>query len=220
VQQALHGFRRKVGKTPPDDPAHLNRLMPAERIALEIYDQRLTRYAALQADQQASLAAAPNLNRARKLPRGMQKAAAPLFAALQTALGAEGLLSPPVKKTVWRDKKRKKHVEYRTLPFAGRADQATVAALDSYQWRHGLRKTEGVVDAATLKVLGLPPMGPEIFLPLSGPHCRFDGWAAMAPMSKNLIETRRRVLDEWRRARPRSLLGSLADGGAEAIQQN
>jgi len=165
VQKALHNFRKKVGKAEPDDPAHFHLLMPAERIALEIYDWRLARYAAWQACQQAAFGDAPDLNRIRKMPAGSQSSAAPHLAALQQALAAHGLLTPPTKKSVWRDKKRKKHVAYKTLPFAGKADKATVAALNTFQLRNGLRKTEGVLDAVTLEMLGLPPLGPEIFLP-------------------------------------------------------
>lgn len=182
VRKALHNFRKKVGKGAPDDPAHVNLLMPAERIALEIYEQRLARYAALQAGQQASIGDAPNLKRIGKMPKGLQRLAAPHVSALQTALAAQGLLTKPVRKSVWRDKKRRKHVTYKTLPFAGKADKATVAALSSFQLRNGLRKTEGVLDAVTLSMLGLPPMGPEIFRPLSGPQCPVDALAETAPI--------------------------------------
>ncbi len=44
VSQALRAFRQRVGKAEPDDPAHADRLLPAERVALALYDQRLTRY--------------------------------------------------------------------------------------------------------------------------------------------------------------------------------
>ncbi len=169
VRKALHNFRKKVGKDEPDDPAQSNLLMPAERIALEIYDQRLARYAALQARQQASFGDAHDLKHIRKMPAELQRLAAPRIAALQTALAAHRLLAQPTKKSVWRDKKRKKHVEYKTLPFAGKADKATVAALNSFQFRNGLLKTEGILDSVTLEMLGLPPMGPEIFTPLPTP---------------------------------------------------
>jgi hypothetical protein len=158
VQKALHDFRKMIGKAEPDDPAHLNQLMPAERIALEIYDQRLARYAAAQACQQASLGNAPDLNRIKKMPPELQRSAAPRIAALQTALAAKGLLTKPVEKIVVRDKKRKKQVEYKTLPFSGTPDNATVAALNTFQLRNGLRTTEGVMDAVTLEMLGLPPL--------------------------------------------------------------
>jgi peptidoglycan hydrolase-like protein with peptidoglycan-binding domain len=90
---------------------------------------------------------------------------------LQEALEAQGLLKPPKKKTVWRDKKGRKRVSYRTLPFAGKVGKKTVAAFSGFQVRHGLRKTEGVLDAVSLRLLGLAPMGSEIFLPPVGPQC-------------------------------------------------
>ncbi len=181
VQKALHRFREKVGKDEPDDPGHFNRLMPAERIALEIYDQRLARFAALQACQQASFGDAPDLRRIAKMPAGLKRAAAPHIAMLQKALVAQGLLTQPIKKSVWRDKKRKRHVAYKAVPFAGKADKATIAALNAFQLRNGLRTTEGVMDAVTLEMLGLPPMGPEIFLPLSGPQCAIADRVGTAP---------------------------------------
>jgi len=168
VRKALHNVRERVGKEEPDDPAQFNLLMPAERIALELYDRRLARYAALQACQQNSSGDALDLNRIRKMPPGVQQLAAPRIAALQTALAARGLLTPPTKKSVWRDKKRNKHVQYKTLPFAGKADKATSAALDNFQLRNGLLKTKGILDAVTAEMLGLPPMGPELLRPLSG----------------------------------------------------
>ncbi|MBK8637318.1 MAG: peptidoglycan-binding protein [Chromatiaceae bacterium] len=171
VHKALRAFRTLIGKAEPDDPAHARLLLPAERVALEIYDQRLARHAAWQAGQQASAAHAPDLNRIRKMPTSLKKRAAPHLATLQTALAGEGLLTPPTRKVVWRDKKRKKHIEYKRVPFAGTADSATVIALNSFQWRRGLRQTEGVLDAVTLNMLGLTAMGPEIFQPLSGPQC-------------------------------------------------
>ena len=191
VQKALQAFRSRIGKDVPDDPAHQNLLMPAERIALEIYAQRLDRYAALQAGQVASLSDAPDLQRIRKMPTGLQKTAAPHIAALQTALAGRGLLSFPTQKIVWRDKKKKRHEEYKTAAFAGKADQTTVAALSKFQYRHGLRRTEGVLDAVTLNMLGLPPMEQDVFSPLSGPQCAFDGWAAAPPRSEVPSERQR-----------------------------
>lgn len=175
VRKALQAFRKKVGKDAPDDPAYIDRLMPAERIALEIYDRRLAHYAALQSCQAASSEDAPDLNRIRKLPAGLQRLAAPHVIAVQNALAEQGLLKQPTKKHVWRDKRRKKHVAYKPVPFQGKVDKATVAALGTFQLRHGLRVTEGVLDAVTLELLGLPPMGPEIFLPVAGPHCEIPG---------------------------------------------
>ncbi len=175
VRKALHDFRKLVGKDEPDDPTQLNLLMPAERVALELYDQRLARYAAFQAGQQASVNDAADLKRIKAMPSGLRKYATPHLSVLQGALAARGLLTQPTRKVVWRDKKRKKHVDYKTAPFTGAADKATVAALNGFQWRNGLRKTDGVTDAVTLAMLGLSPMGEEIFRPLSGPQCALDG---------------------------------------------
>ncbi len=182
VSQALRAFRQRVGKAEPDDPALSDQLLPAERVALALYDQRLTRYAAWQAGQQATAAEAPDLKRINKMPSGLKQFAAPHLAAVQRALAAQGLLTPPTQKLVWRDKKRKKHIEYKTAPFTGKPDQATLTALDSFQWRQGLRQTEGVLDAVTLNLLGLWAMGPEIFQPLSGPQCLIDEVAEPIPL--------------------------------------
>jgi hypothetical protein len=149
----------------------------------------LARYAALQGGQQASLHDAPDLNRIKKLPAGLQRSAAPSIAAVQRALAARGLLTQPTQKVVWRDKKRKKHAEYRPAPFPGKPDKATVAALNAWQWRNGLRRTDGVLDAVTLGLLGLPPLGPEILMPPYGPQCEVHDATDVALMSE-LPQTR------------------------------
>lgn len=218
VRQALHGFRKTVGKDEPDDPAHFDLLMPAERIALEIYDRRLAHYAALQACQQAYAGGAPDLNLISKMPPGLRRPTAPYVATLQDALAEQGLLKQPTRKHVWRDKKRKKHVAYKTVPFAGKPDKATVAALNTFQLRNGLRQTEGVLDAVTLEMLGLPPMGPEIFLPLSGPQCAIPEGAESDSMCEVLTKNRRtdfRALAPSRpRSAPRLLYGVLGTDGS------
>ncbi len=184
VRKALQKFRAKVGKDAPDDPAQVNLLLPAERIALELYEQRISRYAALQAGQQASFGQAPDLNRIKKMPKKFQRLASPHLAAVQRALATQGLLTQPTRKSVWRDKKRKKHVEYKKVPFAGKADQTTVAALNTFQLRNGLRRTDGVLDTVTLDMLDLPPLGPDIVLPLSGPYCAVNAPADAPPRSE------------------------------------
>ncbi len=170
VSQALREFRQRVGKAEPDDPAQVDRLLPAERVALALYDQRLTRYAAWQAGQRDSATLAPDLKRIKGMPKGLSKYAAPYLAAVQRALAGQGLLTPPVEKVVWRDRQRKRHIEYRTAPFAGKPDAATMTALDHFQLRQGLRQTQ-LLDAVTLNLLGLWVMGPEIFQPVAGPFC-------------------------------------------------
>jgi hypothetical protein len=46
VRDALHAFRALVDKAPPDDPAHADLLLPAERVALELYAARIERFVA------------------------------------------------------------------------------------------------------------------------------------------------------------------------------
>lgn len=191
VGKALREFRKRVGKDAPDDPSHANRLMPAERIALEIYDRRLAYYAGLQACQEASFDEAPDLEGIKMMPVGLRRPAAPHIAAVQNALAQRGLLKQPTEKRVWRDKKRKKHVSYKQVPFAGKVDKATVEALNAFQRRNGLLATDGVLDAVTLEMLGLPPLGPEIFLPLSGPQCAIQDQPETAPWCATLTRDER-----------------------------
>ncbi len=227
VSQALRAFRQRVGKAEPDDPAQTDRLMPAERVALALYDQRLTRYAALQAGQQASATDAPDLNRINKMPKGLKKYAAPHLAALQRALAAQGLLTPPTQKVVWRDKKRMKHIEYKKARFAGKPDPATISALDRFQWRHGLQQTAGVLDAVTLNLLGLPPLGPELFQPLAGPQCLIDDLAgppAWCEITQATPEVKQRSHDALHitlqippRASPRLIATALESNGMSPL---
>jgi hypothetical protein len=44
VRAALHAFRALVGKAPPDDPAQLDLVLPAEHAALEVYGRRIERF--------------------------------------------------------------------------------------------------------------------------------------------------------------------------------
>jgi hypothetical protein len=212
VKQALHDFRKQVGKDEPDDPEHAGRLLPAERVALEIYEQRIARHAAVQAAQEVHLSAALDLNRIGKLQARFQRSAAPHIAAVQTALAERGLLTKPTQKTVWRDKKRKRHESYKTVPFAGKPDKATLAALNSFQLRHGLRQTDGVLDAVTLGTLGLPPMGLEVLLPPSGPHCATDLDAEAAPLCEVEVRPSWATLGVFNPNRPR-VLPWIPDGG-------
>ncbi|MGD9408993.1 MAG: peptidoglycan-binding protein, partial [Thiohalocapsa sp.] len=43
VRRALHAFRSLVGKAAPENPAHSDLLLPAERVALEVYGARIER---------------------------------------------------------------------------------------------------------------------------------------------------------------------------------
>jgi len=205
VQQALHDFRRQVGKDEPDDPDLAGRLMPAERVALELYERRIARYASLQAGQAADLGEALDLMRVGKLPVRFQRSAAPYVAELQTALAERGLLTKPTQKTVWRDKKRRKHESYKTVPFAGKPDKTTVAALNTFQLRHGLRRTDGVADAVTLETLGLPPVRLDVLLPPSGPSCASEGDAEAAPLCEVTTRPSWGTLGVFSPNRPRAL---------------
>jgi hypothetical protein len=204
VHQALERFRALVGKAPPDDPAHADRLMPAERVALEIYGRRLAHFSALQLAQQAGLARAPDLRRVNRMPKGLKRSAAPHLASVQQALATRGLLTQPTQKTVWRDKKRRKHVDYRPAPFPGKPDQATLAALDTFQLRQGLARTQGVLDPVTLGLLGLPPLGPEIFLPPSGPQSPIEGPHGTDPLAGLALASADPEPAELSPARPRT----------------
>ncbi|WP_242482391.1 peptidoglycan-binding domain-containing protein [Thiocystis violacea] len=182
VRKALESFRAMVGKDAPDDPAQAAMLMPTERVALELYDQRLARYAALQAGQQAALDQSLDLPGIRRLLKGQRQSSVPHIAVVQKALADEGLLTQSTKKVVWRDKRRKRHVSYEPAPFDGIAGKLTLGALSRFQLRNGLRQTQGILDGVTLAMLGLPPMGPEIFLPPAGPQCPLDPNAETTPV--------------------------------------
>ncbi len=58
VRDALHAFRALIGKSEPDDPAQADLLLPAERVALEVYADRIARLTALR--RQSAPAAAPD----------------------------------------------------------------------------------------------------------------------------------------------------------------
>lgn len=218
VRRALDDFRRKVGKDEPDDPAHADLLMPAEHVALQIYDQRLARYAALQATQHDSLSRAPDLDNIPERPSCQRRFAAPYIAELQEALGAQGLLKQPKKKTVWRNKKGRKRVSYKTLPFAGKVDKKTVAAFGGFQVRQGLRNTQGVLDSVSLRLLGLAPMESEIFLSPVGPQCLINRTPKPASMCeipaerKGCLESEIGPIDQ---RFARSMLAALVETGCE-----
>jgi hypothetical protein len=222
VRQALHDFRRKVGKDEPDDPAHFNLLIPAERVALEIYGQRLARYAALQVLQHASLSHTPDLNRIQEMPAWQQRFAAPNIAELQRALATQGLLKQPRKKSVWRNKKGKKRVKYKTLPFAGKVDGDTVTAFRTFQLGNGLRTTEGVLDSVSLRMLGLAPMGSEIFLPMVGPQCAVNHTMKPASMCEIPSEYKRGLgshFGPFFQDSAQSLLATIVEMGCEGLPQ-
>jgi hypothetical protein len=151
-------------------------------------------------------------------PRWQQRFAAPYIAELQETLGAQGLLKQPKKKTVWRDKKGRKRVKYRTLPFVGKVDKKTVAAFSGFQVRHGLRNTQGVLDAVSLRLLGLAPMGSDIFLPPVGPQCMIKRTPKPASMCEIPAERKRGLESEFGpidRRFGRSLLAAIIEVGCE-----
>jgi peptidoglycan hydrolase-like protein with peptidoglycan-binding domain len=159
LREALQAFRQLVGKAEPDDPAAADKLLPSERVALELYDQRIARYAALQAAQQAALAQGLDLMGIKHLLKSHQRRSRPQVARLQQALAEAGL------QTQTRAVKRTKPAQ-----FDGIAGKLTQAALNQFQLRNGLRPTDGLLDPVTNAMLGLPTMGLEIFLLPSGPQ--------------------------------------------------
>ncbi len=46
VRDALHAFRELVGKAPPDDPANIDLVLPAEHAAMEAYGRRIAHFIA------------------------------------------------------------------------------------------------------------------------------------------------------------------------------
>lgn len=159
LSEALQAFRELVGKHAPDDPALANKLMPSDRVALEIYDQRIARYAAFQTAQLAAMQQGLDLMGINRLLKSHQQASRPPIATLQKALAEAGLQTQT-------------HARKRTQPehFDGIAGKLTQAALNQFQLRNGLRPTDGLLDPVTTAMLGLPPMGLDIFLPPSGPQ--------------------------------------------------
>ena len=107
--------------------------------------------------------------------------------------------------------------------FSGKPDQATITALDSFQWRHGLQQTAGVLDVVTLNLLGLPSLGPELFQTLSGPQCLIDDLAeppAWCEITKATPEVKQRGHDALHitlqtppRASPRLIATALESNG-------
>jgi hypothetical protein len=170
LRDALHAFRKLVGKAEPDDPAYVDKLMPAERVALEIYDQRIARYAAFQFSQQASMGQALDLTSIPRRLKRHQHASRPHIARLQQALAEEGL------QTQTRQAKRSKPAH-----FDGIAGKLTLGSLDRFQLRNGLLQTHGLLDPVTVAMLGLPAMDQEIFWPPSGPQCLVEPEIELAP---------------------------------------
>lgn len=158
LREALAAFRDLVGKDAPDDPALADRLMPAERVALEIYDRRLAQYAALQSSQQIALAGALDLLAINDLLKSHRRASRPHVVAVQKALDEAGL-----------ETQTQGHRGGGQRHFDGIAGKLTAAALDRFQLRNGLLPTQGRLDAITAATLGLPPLGPEIFFAPVGP---------------------------------------------------
>jgi len=189
LHEALHDFRKLVGKAEPDDPAHSDLLLPAERVALEVYDQRIARYAAFQSSQRASMAQALDLMSIKRRLKGHQRASRPHIARLQKALADEGL------QTQTRQKKRTKPAH-----FDGIAGKLTLGSIDRFQLRNGLLQTHGLLDPVTVAMLGLPPMGHDIFLPPSGPHCPLKPETEMAKHCATRLDSKH-LSQRWRQAR-------------------
>jgi hypothetical protein len=197
LHEALRSFRAMVGKGEPDDPALIDKVMPAERVALAIYEQRVARYAALQFAQQAVMPHALDLASIRGLLKSHQRASRPHIAELQKALAEEGL------ETQVRGSRRAP-----TKRFDGIAGRLTIGSLNRFQLMKGLRQTDGHLDAITTALLGLAPLGSEIFLRPSGAFCpTLDARETLArcrlpakKASTSVVELLRRGLDHqsWR----------------------
>ena len=160
LRKALTAFRTLVGKDEPDDPALADRLMPTERVALELYDQRLAQYAALQSAQQTVLAEAVDLLEINGLLKRHRRASRPYVARLQRALAEEGLQT-----------QTRGYQPASAAHFDGIAGKLTLGALNRFQRSQGLRTTDGRLDPVTAGLLGLPPIGLDSFLPPTGPQC-------------------------------------------------
>jgi len=197
LTEALHAFRTLVGKAEPDDPAYLDKLMPAERVALEIYDQRIARYAALQFAQQASMGQALDLMSIKRRLKRHQRASRPHIARLQQALAEHGL------RTQTRRGKRTK-AEH----FDGIAGKLTQGSLDRFQLRNGLIQTHGLLDSVTVAMLGLPPMGQEIFWPPSGPQCPVEPEAEKAQHCETRLGPKH-LSQRWSQARRRLIIEQM-----------
>jgi hypothetical protein len=225
LREALRGFRALVGKAEPDDPALADKVLPAERIALELYDQRVARYAALQGAQQAALEHALDLTAIRGLLKSHRRASRPHIAELQRALANQGL------ETQVHGGRRAK-----TQQFDGIAGKLTVGSMNRFQLRSGLRPTDGRLDPVTARLLGLSPLGNEIFLAPSGPYCAISeakerlaqcdgpGTPASTTLHRLVREERVRVTGSepfaiaggiWKRMRQRDTAHSLASGRTE-----
>lgn len=96
----------------------------------------------------------------KRLLKNHQRASRPHIATLQKALAEAGLQT----QTQARKRTQPTH-------FDGIAGKLTQAALNQFQLRNGLRPTDGLLEPVTASMLGLPPMGHDIFLPPTGPHC-------------------------------------------------
>jgi hypothetical protein len=158
LYEALREFRTLVGKNEPDDPALAEKVLPAERVALELYDHRVARYTALQGAQEAAMARALDLTAIRGLLKSHRSASKPHVAELQRALAERGLETQ-----VGGRRAKQQH-------FDGIAGKLTVGSLNRFQLRSGLRQTDGRVDPVTAALLGLRPLGNEIFLTPAGPY--------------------------------------------------
>jgi len=160
VREALRAARALFAKDAPDDPALVHRLLPAERVALQLYDQRITRYAALQLGQRAATAQTLDLTRIGSLLRHQRRASKPYIVALQQALQDRGLQTQT---NVRRGSKPRR--------LDGIAGKLTFAAIEHFQLHNGLQPTPGRLDPVTAALLGLPPLGRHIFLGPAGPRC-------------------------------------------------
>lgn len=165
LKQALAAFQEKVGMAVPPESRGL--LMPAAKVALGIYNERIDMLAGRQLEQQRGLKA-PGVSDLRKLAKlekddPERKAAEPQILALKEALGAKGLLARPshVETHVSTGKKgrqikRKVRVED---DFDAQIDHRLIAAYETAQVKNGLLPN-GKLDQVSLQVIKGQPVVP------------------------------------------------------------
>ncbi len=86
--------------------------------------------------------------------------------------------------------------------------------------KNGLQKTEGVLDSVSLSMLGLAPMGSEIFLPIVGPQCAINQTTKPVSMCEIPAENKRGLGSHFRpffQDSAQSLLATIIEMGCEGL---
>ncbi len=158
VKQALSAFQEKVGIVVPPESRGL--LMPATKVALSIYNERIDTLAGRQLEQQRGLKAPGvlDLKRLAKLEKNdsERQAAEPQIKELKEALASKGLLARPfhtetqvTQNNKGRQIKRKVRVED---DFDGQIDNKLLLAYETAQIKNGLL-ANGKLDQVSLRVI-------------------------------------------------------------------